>query len=89
MPVVLTDNAQRVRGALENPKYQWRTLEGLAQETQIPSDEIAGILAIALSSEVVTTLDKSGKTLYTTRQHYQHTQPLWNRLLDVLSDQIK
>jgi hypothetical protein len=86
---VVTDNTQRILGALENPKYQWRTLEGLAAETGVAPDELNQVLAGALSDQVVTTHDKSGRALYTTRQHYRSSQPFVNRLLTVLSDRIR
>jgi hypothetical protein len=48
---VVTDNTQRILGALENPKYQWRTLEGLAAETGVAPDELNQVLAGALSDQ--------------------------------------
>ncbi len=86
---VLTDNANRILDALESPKYQWRTLEGLSKETGVDPEEIQKILAGALSDQVVTTQDRSGRLLYTTRRHYYTSQGLWNRLLTALSDRIR
>jgi hypothetical protein len=87
---VLADKSQRVLEALENPNYQWRTLGGLAEETGLPPDEITQILEGALADQVVTTLDMHPpRWLYTTRRHYRNKQPLWNRILTVLSDRIR
>ena len=86
---VLADNAQRILDALENPKYQWRTLDGLSKETGLAQEEISQTLTGALSTQAVTTYDKSGRVLYTTRRHYYSTQPFVNRLLTALSDRIR
>jgi hypothetical protein len=86
---MLTDAAKRVASAMENPKYRWRTIEGLANDTGISSDQIDHLINGELADQVLTTRDKLGRTLYTTRRHYNRSQPLVNRLLTVLSDQIR
>ena len=86
---VLADNVKPILDALESPKYQWRTLEGLSKETGVDAEEIQKILTATLSDQVVTTEDRSGRLLYTTRRHYYASQGLWNHLLTVLSDRIR
>ena len=63
---------QRVIKALENPKYEWRTLSGVSEETQLPLKEVQDILR-KLGRQVIQSSipDTRGHSLYTTREYYQ------------------
>lgn len=60
-----------VRSAMENPKYTWRTLKGIAAEKGLPESKVMELIQangdLILQSELPST---DGEDLYTTRQHY-------------------
>jgi hypothetical protein len=78
-----------VVGALEDPRYEWRTVEGIAEQTGLAVTEVPQILK-QLNGEIVrsSSVDESGRALYTTRKHYRETQSLGTRILSALSDKV-
>jgi hypothetical protein len=86
----LDERGVRVVRALENPKYNWRTVDGIAQETGIDPYQVAQILKFLPNVvDTVQSTDKSGRQLFTTRKHYNRTQNVLNRILSTFSDRIK
>jgi hypothetical protein len=89
---VLDEKGQQVVRALENPKYDWRTIDGISQETGIDPHQVGLILAFlpkvvdVVQSSVP---DKKGRALFTTRKHLNKTQSFANRILSAFSDRIK
>ena len=83
------DSAALVVHALEDPRYEWRTIHGVSQQTGIPPNKIAEILE-SLSGDIVrsSTPDESGRNLFTTRKHYRQTHGLGARILSALSDKV-
>lgn len=77
-----------VMRALEDPRYEWRTIEGVCQQTDLPPDKVREILES--SSDIVRSSvpDELGRSLYTTRKHYRQTHGLGARFLSALSDKV-
>jgi hypothetical protein len=75
--------------ALEDSRYEWRTVDGLAEETGLSAANLQEILK-DLNGEIIrsSTPDESGRALYTTRKHYRETQGLGTRILSALSDKV-
>jgi hypothetical protein len=86
----LTEQAKRVLHALENPRYDWRTLKGIAAETNLPEDEVSAIVD-TLGSQVgiVSKIDRQNRRLFTTRDHYRTKRSTLDSLLSALSDRIR
>ena len=65
------DDWTAVRNAMENPKYTWRTLKGIAAEKGIPEAKVMELIQInrdvIVQSEVPSA---DGEDLFTTREHY-------------------
>lgn len=76
-----------VERALEDERYDWRTIKGLARSTGAREDEIVSVLN-SLSDQLVRTQDADGRSLFTTREHYQKTHGLGDKLLSALADRI-
>ena len=76
-------------GALEDERYDWRTVDGVSEQTGMPSPRVQEILK-KLESEVVRSSipDELGRALYTTRKHYRETHGLWDRFRSALSDKV-
>jgi hypothetical protein len=83
--------AEIVAAALQNPKFLWRTVEGIAKETKLPAGDILYVLEIDLSDRVIRSSlpDSKGRHLYGTRERYRKRRSLTNRVLSVLSDEIR
>lgn len=75
--------------ALEDNRYEWRTVEGVAEQIGIPAAQVQEILE-SLKQEIVRSSipDEAGRSLYTTRKHYRDTRGLGARFLDALSDKV-
>ena len=73
--------------ALENPNYQWRTVDGLSKETGLPREKIVEVVS-ALPGQVIRAadLDEKGRPLFTTRRHYRRSSSTSSRILSVLGD---
>ena len=63
-------NIKRVLTALENPELEWRTLDGVSKETQLPADEVKEILRKLILSEKVIRSTAKGRAVYATRDYY-------------------
>jgi hypothetical protein len=88
----LDEKGQAVVRALENPNYNWRTIEGISEETGIDPNQVAIILKFLPNvMDVVQSSapDKLGRPLFTTRNHYDKKQNILNRILSTFSDRIR
>ncbi len=80
---------QRVIDALEDPRFDWRTVEGVAEQTGVDPSMVRAILKESEHEIVRSSVpDESGRSLYTTRRHYRQTSGLGTRILSALSDRI-
>jgi hypothetical protein len=84
-----TDLQDVIISALEDPRYDWRTVEGVAEQTSVPGPKVQEILK-SLERDVVRSAipDELGRALYTTRKHYRETHGLGARFLSALSDKV-
>jgi len=83
------DRRNIVVQALEDPNYEWRTVEGVAEQTGLAEANVRETLE-ELNGEIIRSSipDESGRNLYTTRKHYRQTQGLGTRILNALSDKV-
>jgi predicted transcriptional regulator len=84
------DEVERVIKALENPNYDWRTMDGVAKETKLSRERVFEIIE-SLSDIVIRSSvpDEKGRDLYSTRKHYSKTQSLVSQVLSASSDKFK
>jgi hypothetical protein len=89
--------SQQVRGnlrdqiihALEDDRYEWRTIDGVSGQIGVPTQQIQEFLENVKQEIVRSSIpDESGRSLYTTRRHYRETHGLGSRFLDALSDKV-
>jgi hypothetical protein len=75
--------------ALEDERYDWRTIDGLSEQTGIPETKVKEVLA-SLEQVIVRSSipDDSGRDLYTTRRHYRQTHGVGARFLSALSGRV-
>jgi hypothetical protein len=85
--VVSHDLRARIITALENPKYDWRTIDGVTSEIRASKDDVLAALS-AMPDVVVRAADADGRSIFTTRQHYERTHGLGDKLLSALADKV-
>ena len=75
--------AESIMSALENPQWEWRTVDGINRDTGIPPDEIRIFLSHSGRWVVkAVARDRLGRALFTSRQRYRESHSLMERLLD-------
>jgi hypothetical protein len=77
----------RLIKALENPRYDWRTVSGIASEMGEPESRIKTALD-SMKSVVVRATNPDGEPIFTTRRHYQKSHGLTDRLISALTDRV-
>jgi hypothetical protein len=84
-----TEPIQLVISALEDPRYEWRSLEGLSEQTGLAQAQVERIIK-DMEDEIVRSSvpDEKGRSLYTTRQHYHATHGIGARLVDALAGRV-
>jgi hypothetical protein len=78
-----------VMEALEDPRYRWRTVAGIARQTGLTPKEVLAALD-AGSDRVVRARATApdGAPLFTTREHYQRNAGFGPRLLGALRNRV-
>ncbi len=74
---------KKIIGALEDPRWDWRTVDGISRDTGISPGEIYGFLGRSGDTVVrAVTRDRHGHALFTTRKRYRENHSLMERLFD-------
>ena len=83
--------ADIVFAALIASKYDWRSADGLSQETNISKIQVVAILENELSDKVVRGFDQNHRDgyFYTARDHYNEIRGPWHSFLSAVCDQIR
>jgi hypothetical protein len=64
-----------VKKALEDSRYKWRTIRGVAKETKSSPEEIQKLIALHLDIVVKSSIPaNTGEELFTTREHFRQMQ---------------
>lgn len=76
--------------ALENPIYDWRTVDGITKETNLSAERVLQIIS-SFENDIIRSPipDDKGYSLYTTRDHYYKTHGLVSRFLTAVSGRIR
>lgn len=89
----ISEIEEKVFNALENPKYKWRTLKGIAKETGLDFGQVYEAIHSLIKQDKAIFMSKvtaEGDVLYTSWDRYKTDKKYrWNRLLSVLSDEVK
>jgi hypothetical protein len=82
---------ENVWKALNSERYDWRSIDGLAEETGLDKVAVSTILETQLGNAVVRSTDKNqpGTYLYATRDRYNKIRGPWNRVLSLITNQVK
>ena len=75
--------------ALENPKYKWRTVRGVAKRVKGSEDEVLQVLNEHANEIIRSSIPaESGEDLYTTRRHYKRMTPFFDKVLSSLTGTV-
>jgi hypothetical protein len=86
----VASNEEKVLRALENPQFDWRTIEGISKETGLAVEAIRMALENLKDIVIRSSIPASdGRSLYTTRRHYNSRQSLLTRSLSAVTGSVK
>lgn len=80
-----SSHTEKVLRALSNPKYDWRTVDGVSRETGLDRSIVLQIIE-GRSDQIIRSRvrDAQGRDLYATRRHYRERHSPAQRFLDQL-----
>lgn len=80
---------ERIIYAFENPKYKWRTLQGVAKEAGVsPATILKTVYKYNNKFIKSSVLSAQGEELFTTRKHFKKNASTFERLLGALKNRI-
>jgi len=87
----LQSATESVWRALSNGRYDWRSVDGIVEETGLDPLAVSTILESQLGNKVVRAIDKNQPEtyLYATRDRYNEIRGPWNRVLSLITSQVK
>jgi hypothetical protein len=86
----MSDEWEKIRQALENPQYKWRTLEGITKGTGYDFTTVVSSLSAHSDLVIKSTIPSTtGQELYTTRDHYLQKSTLWERFESVITNKVQ
>ncbi len=86
----MSEEWEKVRRALENPRYKWRTVEGIARETGHDFITVVSSLTAHADQILKSSIPaKDGRDLFTTREHYRAKSTLWERLESAITNKVQ
>jgi len=85
--ILSPEDRRKIIDALEDKRYIWRTMDGVAKDTGLPLELVESAI---LRDDQLNTLaasfpDKQGRALFTTRQHYQKKRSLGWRIVGAIA----
>lgn len=79
----------RVLRALEDDRYKWRTIRGIARSAHIKPENVEVILIEHQDDIVKSSLNSSrGEALYATRRHYKKNASLIEKIMAILRNRM-
>jgi hypothetical protein len=85
--ILTSEERRKIVKALEDDRYVWRTVDGIVKDTALPTETVEN--AVQWDDEIDAIIasypDEKGRTLYTTRRHYQEKRPFGWRVLGAIA----
>ena len=82
------DAKEKIRTAIRESKYVWRTPISLAKETNIPLETVLTMLETSDGFLRAYHTNAQGQSVFTTKEKYLSDSPWTRRLLDLLANKI-
>jgi pantoate kinase len=78
-----------VKKSLEDARYQWRTIRGVAKETSLTQEEVHKIIKMHAQEVIKSSVAAdSGEELFTTRQHFRRRQSVVAKIASSLTSRV-
>lgn len=88
--IVSANDRRKVVAALEDDRYVWRTIEGIVKDTGLSETTVENAVLWDDQVDSITASypDKDGRTLFTTRRHYQKKRSFGWRVLGAIAGKM-
>jgi len=84
------EDVKAIFDSLNNPKYPWRTIEGISKETGIDSCIVRQVLNTNCDRVVKSAYpSKSGRELYTTRLKFKKSSTFLKKMIGALKSRVE
>jgi hypothetical protein len=81
------ETEEKVLKALENPKFRWRTIRGIAKETEISPEIIRTVVTMKSDRVVMASVPNTkGEALFTSRNQRRSQAGTWGRIVSALKN---
>lgn len=80
--------AQKINKALEDDRFKYRTINGIARETGVPEEVVLSKIKELADVIISTKTTTDGRALYTTRNHYKKVASLSERIRAVIRNKV-
>lgn len=88
--IAMDEEWLKIQRALENPKYKWRTIDGVANETGLDTVTIVSSLTNHSDTIIQSSIpSNTGAELYTTRDHYREKSTILSRVMSSLTNKVE
>ena len=78
-----------VKKSLEDSRYQWRTIRGVAQETNLTHEQVQQIIKTHAQEVIKSSVAAdSGEELFTTREHFRQKQSAFVKITSSLTSRV-
>jgi hypothetical protein len=79
---------EKIRAAIRESKYVWRTVQGISADTGIPQETISQILETADGFLRAYRRNPEGLTLYSTAEKYRKDATWKQKILDAITNKV-
>ena len=86
----MSDEWEIIAGTLANPKYKWRTIDGVVKDTGL--DRVTVVNSMTAHEDLIIKSSipaKDGNELYTTRDHYRQKRTPWEAIASAITNKVE
>jgi hypothetical protein len=86
----MSEEWEKIRKALEDPKYKWRTIEGVVKSTGLDATTVVSSISNYQDQVVKSTVPSTtGSELFTTRKHYREKSSAWEKIASSIKNKVE
>jgi len=79
-----------IAGTLANPKYKWRTIEGIVKDTGLDYTTVVSSISAHEDLIIKSAIpSREGKDLYATREHYRKKRTPWQIISSSITNKVE
>lgn len=83
-------DVEEVFKALADTKYKWRTPRGVAEQLNIPEEEVLRVIMNDMEKIVQSSVPSTdGSPLFTTREHFLKTSSTFDKIIGAFKGRIR